>query len=237
MLVKLDGVVSRIEKIKVSITRKTEAVIRSEVNHRIRRLKNIGSVPGMSEIIRTSGHDVIKRRIIRNETLENRTRTREIPFVFQVFRKPVKRVKFRQPVLRYLDDASETARLHFNMWNFKANTSDLNGAQIRQFLQLECPWSLDMSIDCYFYGQRPELTLYYLWNLDPFVEPVPASLVQDKTVDDPTSTSEHLDAWELTNRSGCRTFMDLERGFGGCSLNLRTICVEFWFRDIGNGEF
>ncbi|GES90205.1 hypothetical protein RCL_jg13326.t1 [Rhizophagus clarus] len=30
-----------------------------------------------------------------------------------------------QPVLRYLDDTSETARLHFNMWNFKANTSDL----------------------------------------------------------------------------------------------------------------
>ncbi|GES91856.1 hypothetical protein RCL_jg25707.t1 [Rhizophagus clarus] len=86
-----------------------------------------------------------------------------------------------------------------------------------------------MSIDCYFYGQRPELTLYYLWNLEPFVEPVPASLVQDKTVDDPTSTSEHLDAWELTNWQIWLWNFWQNHGFGGCSLNLRTICVEFCF--------
>ncbi|GES90204.1 hypothetical protein RCL_jg13325.t1 [Rhizophagus clarus] len=69
-----------------------------------------------------------------------------------------------------------------------------------------------------------------------------------KTVDDPTSTSEHLDAWELTNRyfrilnaweSMIKwTFFFRQiwlwnfwqnHGFGGCSLNLRTICVEFCF--------
>ncbi|GES96297.1 hypothetical protein RCL_jg1900.t1 [Rhizophagus clarus] len=68
-----------------------------------------------------------------------------------------------------------------DMWNFNERLTlriSKCGFLIRQFLQLEHPWSLDNT------------------KLDPFAERVPASLVQDETVDELTltsSTSGYLD--------------------------------------------
>ncbi|GES95742.1 hypothetical protein RCL_jg27970.t1 [Rhizophagus clarus] len=76
----------------------------------------------------------------------------------------------RQKFGEYLD-----AQDFDDMWNFSERlTLQISkcGFLIRQFLQLERPWSLDNT------------------KLDPFAERVPASLVQDETM---SSTSGHLD--------------------------------------------
>ncbi|GET03219.1 hypothetical protein RCL_jg8403.t2 [Rhizophagus clarus] len=92
--------------------------------------------------------------------------------------------------------------------------------KIRQFLQLEYPWSLGVSslpkylpmphlfLDGFFYGygyeiRRLELILYYF-------------------------ISEHSDAWELiTGGPGCETLTSRNRGFSDRSLNLRTYVLNF----------
>ncbi|GES95743.1 hypothetical protein RCL_jg27970.t2 [Rhizophagus clarus] len=96
-----------------------------------------------------------------------------------------KRVKFRLTVKsleKLIDQFFSTWIMRQNIWTRKILTicgiSRLTlqiskcGFLIRQFLQLERPWSLDNT------------------KLDPFAERVPASLVQDETM---SSTSGHLD--------------------------------------------
>ncbi|GET03643.1 hypothetical protein RCL_jg22596.t1 [Rhizophagus clarus] len=132
-----------------------------------------------------------------------------------------------QPVLRYLDDTSETARLREYIWKYSYSipwsiwTHKILTCGILMAFRSDNSFSLNDLGTATFMDSDTKL--------DPFVEPVPASLVQDKTVDDPTSTSEHLDAWELTNRQIWLWNFWQNHGFGGCSLNLRTICVEFCF--------
>ncbi|GET03581.1 hypothetical protein RCL_jg22539.t2 [Rhizophagus clarus] len=93
---------------------------------------------------------------------------------------PKKYLIFRKPFRKINRTAgSSAARFHFDdMWNFSERLTlriSKCGFLIRQFLQLERPWSLDNT------------------KLDPFAERVPASLVQDETVALTSSTSGHLD--------------------------------------------
>ncbi|GET00163.1 hypothetical protein RCL_jg3093.t1 [Rhizophagus clarus] len=101
------------------------------------------------------------------------------PKKYLIFRKPFKKIN------RTAD--SSAARFHEYIWKYShlilwsiwtCKILTICGISGKQFLQLERLWSLDNI------------------KLVPFAERVPASLVQDETVDEPTltsSTSGHLD--------------------------------------------
>ncbi|GET03582.1 hypothetical protein RCL_jg22539.t1 [Rhizophagus clarus] len=110
------------------------------------------------------------------------------PKKYLIFRKPFRKInrtagssaaRFREYIWKY------SHSILWSIWTRKISTicgiSRLTlriskcGFLIRQFLQLERPWSLDNT------------------KLDPFAERVPASLVQDETVALTSSTSGHLD--------------------------------------------